>query len=120
MDAEATNSVYYEQILISGAGHSYGTGNICTVCGCFAPIVIEMTDSYGDGWNGNKILVYQNDILLQEVTVENGKTGTVTIEYDPCNHYRFVWQKYKLVFGIQIKLNIWMKAEGLISNLRRN
>ena len=41
-------------------------------------ITVEMHDSYGDGWNGNKIMI-NNDGILKEVTLTSGSEGTVTV-----------------------------------------
>ena len=41
-------------------------------------ITIEMHDSYGDGWNGNKIRVHNHD-TIQEVTLDSGREGSATI-----------------------------------------
>lgn len=41
---------------------------------------IVMHDSFGDGWNGNAIKVYQNDSLLQQVTLTTGANGEVDVQ----------------------------------------
>ncbi len=41
-------------------------------------LTFEMHDSYGDGWNGNKILIHNYD-TIQEVTLDSGSDGTVTV-----------------------------------------
>ncbi len=72
--------------------HAYGESGKCSTCGCEGQIVIEMTDSYGDSWNGNKILVYENDVLIKELTVESGSSATESIDYYADRDYRFEWQ----------------------------
>ena len=43
-----------------------------------------MTDSFGDGWTGNKISVYyldgEKEVFIQDVTLENGKEGEAYID----------------------------------------
>ena len=46
------------------------------VGGC--DLVFEMHDSYGDGWNGNKILIH-NGGTTKEVTLVSGHEGTETV-----------------------------------------
>ncbi|MBO5110894.1 MAG: hypothetical protein J6D21_09285 [Clostridia bacterium] len=53
-------------------------------------IVIEMTDSYGDGWNGAKITVYKDGELVAEATVD-GDWNTLELEYDSEAEYEFFW-----------------------------
>ena len=40
---------------------------------------ITMHDTYGDGWNGNAIDIYSNDILVTSVTLSSGSTGTASV-----------------------------------------
>ncbi len=89
-DADAKQEISYEQTLLPES-HSF-VDSICTVCGCGAPIVVEMNDSYGDGWNGNKILIYEDDVLIEELTISSGSSATASIDCYVCNDYRFVWQ----------------------------
>ncbi len=42
-------------------------------------IIIDMEDSYGDGWNGASIKVYDGSNLLGTATVSNGYTSSTTI-----------------------------------------
>ena len=41
-------------------------------------LTFEMHDSYGDGWNGNKILIHNHD-TIQEVTLESDNYGLVSV-----------------------------------------
>ena len=38
-----------------------------------------MHDEYGDGWNGNTINIFSNDIFVTSVTLSSGSTGTVYV-----------------------------------------
>ncbi len=76
------------------ADHSIEDG-VCSACGCDCPhknitdgkcdscgtegtiVTIEMTDSYGDGWNGNKIAIKQ----FVDGVYTDTEAGTATIEY---------------------------------------
>lgn len=54
-------------------------------------ITIQMTDSYGDGWNGNTIQVYQDTILRGTVTLDNGASGEATVNICSDDSVRLVW-----------------------------
>ena len=42
-------------------------------------VTVDMTDGYGDGWNGNAVEVWQNGMLAGSATLTTGNTGTATI-----------------------------------------
>ncbi len=54
-------------------------------------IVIDMEDSYGDGWNGASIKVYHGDDLLGTATIANGFTGSETISAPDNADISLVW-----------------------------
>ena len=54
-------------------------------------IQISVADSYGDGWNGNAIVVKKNGEEMGEVTLGNGATGWAEFEYDKTAEYSFYW-----------------------------
>ncbi len=76
------------------ADHSIEDG-VCSACGCDCPhknitdgkcdscgtegtiVTIEMIDSYGDGWNGNAVVIKQ----LVDGVYTDTEAGTATIEY---------------------------------------
>ncbi len=43
-------------------------------------ITVNMTDTYGDGWNGNSIDFYQAGILIGSATLSNGSNGTESVQ----------------------------------------
>lgn len=53
-------------------------------------ITIQMTDSYGDGWNGASIQVYQDTILRGTVTC-NGAASEATVNICSDDSVRLVW-----------------------------
>ena len=58
--------------------HESITDNKCDNCGAEGTIVtIEMTDSYGDGWNGNAVVIKQ----FVDGVYTDTEAGTATIEY---------------------------------------
>ena len=71
-------------------GHNF-EGSACTVCGASAEIVVNMIDSYGDGWTGNALEIYEAGVLVATATIEDGYNGTVTVPYDPTKGYTFMW-----------------------------
>ncbi|MCK5776517.1 MAG: hypothetical protein KAH25_10080, partial [Bacteroidales bacterium] len=55
-------------------------------------IVIDMVDSYGDGWNGASIKVYDGSTLLGTATVANGSSAaTETISAPDMTDISLVW-----------------------------
>ncbi len=52
-----------------GWGVGYVTGDTC--------FTIEMTDSFGDGWNGNSIDIYEDGAFIDSVTLTSGSEGAV-------------------------------------------
>ena len=89
-------STTYEVIVEADCGAS-GTSNPVstsfTTPDCVGSRVIEYTlnDSYGDGWNGNAIQVYEGcGNLIATLTIENGssETGSLILCGD---NYEFVW-----------------------------
>ncbi len=78
---------------VAATGHSFGADGICAGCGADVSnsITVNMTDEYGDSWNGNAIEVYEDGVLIATVTVETGATGTWTYIYDTAKEYSFYW-----------------------------
>lgn len=54
-------------------------------------IVFDMQDSYGDGWNGASIKVYDGTSLLGTATIPNGFSGTATITAPEMAAISLVW-----------------------------
>ena len=54
-------------------------------------IIIDMEDSYGDGWNGASIKVYNGAALLGTATIANGFSGTATISAPDMTDISLVW-----------------------------
>ena len=55
-------------------------------------VIIEMHDSYGDGWNGNKLkLSFDDGTPDMEFTIENGSEQTETIEINNGVHVTVSW-----------------------------
>ena len=76
-------------------------------------ITLTMTDSYGDGWNGNKIDVYINGVNSGSYTFSNGYSATYSISYDPYNTYEFKWVKGS--YSSECSFNIKLGGEILLS-----
>ncbi len=73
--------------------HMQHTHGGCEICGQnTGVIVINMSDSSGDGWNGASITVKKDGEELDEtVTIEDGTEATVTLVYDLDSRYTFYW-----------------------------
>ena len=68
----------------------------CVVASCspedMCNISYELNDSYGDGWNGNAIVVFdEDDNIVASLTMENGSTESGTLALCAGN-YSFAWQ----------------------------
>ena len=64
---------------------------VAQAAGTEGMITIEMTDGYGDGWNGNAIEIFVNGELLDTATIDSGSSNTWTKEFDPHATYIFKW-----------------------------
>ena len=65
-------------------------GNI-NVASAQCDIVIDMADSYGDGWNGASVKVYDGTTLLGTATISSGSSGTATISAPDMTEISLVW-----------------------------
>ena len=55
-------------------------------------VVFELSDSYGDGWNGNKLVVsYDDGTPQQQLTIENGNSATYVLEIGKGVHVTLSW-----------------------------
>lgn len=52
---------------------------------------IQMTDTFGDGWNGASITVTQGGTTIGTATVSTGSTNTVTINGTTTEIVSFTW-----------------------------
>ena len=75
LQTSTSYDVYVQSICDSGyvsswiGPHSFTTGFTTGTCGAF---VIELYDSYGDGWNGGFIDVTVNGNIVQTITLQQG------------------------------------------------
>ena len=78
-------------------GHIYGDDDFCDVCGFdinSIHVVISMTDSFGDGWNGNAIVVYEDGVLFDTATLISGQRNDVwSCDLDRNKEYEFYWKQ---------------------------
>ena len=57
------------------------TGSFMTDCeNGSCNMIVNCSDSYGDGWNGNSIDIYQNGTLMGSATIASGNANTVQIQ----------------------------------------
>lgn len=56
-------------------------------------ITFQLTDQYGDGWNGNSIEVYQGTTLRGTVTLDNGTSGEATVAICTDEAVCLVWSE---------------------------
>ena len=87
----------YEGDVTTATGHYFGDDDFCDYCGFdinAIPVSISLTDSFGDGWNGNCILLYENGVLIETITLQAGlRNDTWTYDLDVNKSYDFFWKK---------------------------
>ena len=55
-------------------------------------IIFDLTDSYGDGWNGSYLTVtFSDDTPTETITLQSGSTGSYTIEVGNGVHVTLRW-----------------------------
>ncbi len=54
-------------------------------------IVFDLHDSYGDGWNGNKLVVSANDGTYQELTIASGNSAIYILPILDGSHVTLSW-----------------------------
>ncbi len=55
-------------------------------------VIFSLTDSYGDGWNGNKLRVaFDDGTPTQELTIQNGNSAEYTLEIGMGVHVTLSW-----------------------------
>ena len=54
-------------------------------------IVFNLYDSYGDGWNGNKLVVSDGNALSEELTFDNGSSASFTLIIAEGSHVTLSW-----------------------------
>ena len=65
-----------------------GTGTLKNTCN----VVFELTDSYGDGWNGNQLTVsFSDGTPTQNLTIQSGNTATYSLEIGIGVHVTLGW-----------------------------
>ena len=108
-DADVTKNIDENGLLIDNAEGATVTINaaqgykLASVEASYKPkatgskptINYTLTDSYGDGWNGNSISIVNasTGIPYEVLTLETGSTVSGTVELEPGKTYNFVWVK---------------------------
>ena len=56
-------------------------------------VIFELSDSYGDGWNGNRLIVsFDDGTPNQTLTINDGESATYTLEIGNGVHVTLTWQ----------------------------
>lgn len=88
---------------------------VCTLCGLVrldedgaGAIELLLRDNYGDGWNGAKLRVYRDGVLIRELEMDYGYDDeqTLFLPYSEEAGYAFIWIKgeYDEECGVTITL----------------
>lgn len=93
LDASTNYTVIVNAVCPDGNATNSRSTNFRTDCtNGSCEFTVVMSDSYGDGWNGNAINVMQNGTLYESLTIANGNSNTVTAR--PClgDPVALIWQ----------------------------
>ena len=86
----------------------------CSGGGC--DLVIDMLDSYGDGWNGNAINVYVNGVLTASATITSGSSDTYTYGMCSTDSISLYWEEgnyaYETSFDISVGGVVLVSDDG--------
>lgn len=92
-DNTMTASGIYSYLIyaVTGNGNGQEATQEGVMVGHVCPVTLNMVDSYGDGWNGAAIEIYDaNNILVGSYTVENGTESVQDVQL-PVGTYTLVW-----------------------------
>lgn len=92
-------TIYFDNYDGNGSSSSF---SLDVRCNCVEPLcppsdmcelTFELTDSYGDGWNGAAIQVVdvQSDSILGELTMDDGSYVSESLEVCNGREIRFIW-----------------------------
>ena len=84
----------------------------CMDGGC--DIIIDMADSFGDGWNGNAIQGYVNGESVFSATISNGSSNT--LNYSICNGDTIALLWTSGSYSSETSFSISIGSETLVSN----
>ena len=89
-DAHALVSFPEDQITNFQLSYDVEYGQDCEGNCCYD---IQMLDSYGDGWNGAKLDIFQGFALVESVTLDSGYSGWASfcLENDSTSQYWISW-----------------------------
>ena len=74
------HTLYVRAYCGAGDTSSVSSVNFATACDAtYCNVVANMTDSYGDGWNGNAITFYQAGVQIASVTIASGNSAVDTV-----------------------------------------
>ncbi len=81
LDAMTGHTVYVRAYCGLDDTSSAQSVNFATACAdATCNLTVEMTDSYGDGWNNGAVNIYQAGVQVATATLSSGNNGTATIE----------------------------------------
>lgn len=100
--------------IVSNAAFGFSTTAQAAEHTASPEILIQMQDSYGDGWGGSGIQVYEGSTLLTTATISAGASAQVRIPYTPGLSYTFRWVRaaYAAECSFEISLRGECKASG--------
>ena len=78
------------KVIMEADGELYTEGTITLKNAC--NVLFILSDSYGDGWNGNKLVVsFDDGTPAQEMTISTGASATYTLEIGNGVHVTLSW-----------------------------
>ncbi len=87
--------------------HDVDSDNKCDLCGkALIIITLSLTDSWGDGWNGNAVEIYNNNKRIGSYTINSGSESEHIIVLNPFKEYSFKWVKGSYANECSLVINI--------------
>lgn len=92
--AQLTTYIFYVRTDCGGGVFSTWAGPFTFATGCLGTscnYVFNMSDSFGDGWNGASITVRQNGTVTNIVTLPTGSNGTTNVSICNTSPFTLTW-----------------------------
>ena len=104
-DATVANTMYTAtvrpNIIMKGGNRERAT----------VPVTFNLTDSYGDGWNGNYLNVTATDGTNESLTISSGYNDTYTLNFAEGAHVTLTWTSGS--YAYETSFNVVMGGETI-------
>jgi hypothetical protein len=111
-DIDETEPITFTTVATGDNGLITADGEFTLENSCM--IKIEMTDTYGDGWNGSRISIRKDNVEIKSVTLPSGSSGTEECML-PAGTLTFYWVSGS-TWDYECRFKIYNHANELIFN----